>query len=691
MAQLPTTSPELAAAGRPPAITLRSVALGLLTAFVICAFTPYNDYALNNTTFVGNSLPLGLTMLTFIFVVIINGPLNRLAPRFALGTGELTVAFSMALVSCALPSAGLMRYLVPTLVSPLWQGQANANYYNLLKSLDLPDWLLPTFFSSELAAQVNDPVVTGYMARWIGDGPPPYDAWITPMFAWAIFIFAFFGAILCMVAIVHRQWYENERLPFPLAEIQLALVQAPQPGRLLNDILRSRALWIALVAVFFLRSINGAAEYWPKIFPAIPVGYEMRALFSEPPLSYATRYFQSASIFFIAVGVTFFLSSTVAISLWAFMLIGQVHRMLLGSATGDPTNHGGLDQHLGGVLAMAVMILWIGRRHWRTVLAQAFRGPRPDEPQGSYLSYRFAFWMLLACAAVMVLWLHAAGSDVLPAVVMVALLLLLFLIITRIVAETGMVHSGLLVAIYKPWQLLAHYTPFRVPVQTFYMGGMLQTIFYDLREPMSVYASHSVKLADQARIAPDDAAGRRRGRALFALLFLALAVGYFTSFISTLRTEYAVAISYDTAEVSPINPWGASGVQRAYLLEPTLAYQRDPAVQTHSPAGHLVTGFLITTGLYALRLTYAWWPLHPVGYIMMPTHALGMLWFSVFIGWLCKSLIVRFGGAALYKSAKPFFLGLILGEALAAGFWLSASVILHWLHIPYHTVNFVPR
>src|SRR4051812_41373876 len=41
------------------AITWRSVLIGLAGVVLICALTPYNDYALNNTFLVGNNLPVG--------------------------------------------------------------------------------------------------------------------------------------------------------------------------------------------------------------------------------------------------------------------------------------------------------------------------------------------------------------------------------------------------------------------------------------------------------------------------------------------------------------------------------------------------------------------------------------------------------------------------------------------------------
>src|SRR5262245_27354802 len=100
--------PDLPLTRRPSSqspITWRAVLLGLFGVVSICALTPYNDYALNNTFLVGNNLPLGVVMIVFTVSVLINGPLSRWAPRFALTSGEMSVAFAMMLVSCALPSS----------------------------------------------------------------------------------------------------------------------------------------------------------------------------------------------------------------------------------------------------------------------------------------------------------------------------------------------------------------------------------------------------------------------------------------------------------------------------------------------------------------------------------------------------------------------------------------------------------
>src|SRR5690606_24501389 len=116
-------------------------------------------------------------------------------------------------------------------------------------NMELASWLWPSFLGGDIYDWRTDPIIVGYEGRWLGEGPPPYSAWITPALAWAVFIFALYGAMLCMVTLVRRQWYENERLPFPLAQIHLALIEQPQKGRWLNSVLRARAFWISFAGV----------------------------------------------------------------------------------------------------------------------------------------------------------------------------------------------------------------------------------------------------------------------------------------------------------------------------------------------------------------------------------------------------------------------------------------------------------
>ena len=246
------------------AVSWRSVFLGLLGVSIICGLTPYNDYALNNTFLVGNNLPIGVVMLSFLFVLLINAPLHKWFPRQALSSGELSTSLSMTLVSCTLPSSGLMRYFPPILVSPFYHALYNRPFLDLLDQMHLPKWIFPDFAGNGPQQWMNDPIVIGYIGRWTEDGPYPLMAWLRPALTWGIFIFALYGALLCIVAIVRRQWFENERLAFPLAQIHLALIEQPSPGKMLNSVLRLRSFWIGFLCVFFLHGWNGLALYFSQ-------------------------------------------------------------------------------------------------------------------------------------------------------------------------------------------------------------------------------------------------------------------------------------------------------------------------------------------------------------------------------------------------------------------------------------------
>ncbi|HLL87847.1 MAG TPA: DUF6785 family protein [Tepidisphaeraceae bacterium] len=675
------------AAGPQRAVTWRSVLLGLTGVVTICSLSFYNDFALNNTFLVGNNLPLGVVLLTFLFVVFVNGPLSRFAPRHALSGGELCVAFSMTLVACCLPGSGLWRYFPGSIVVPWYQARDNAEIRELLLSLDVPDWIYPRFAAPDRARWLSDPIAYGFVNRWIGPGAVPYAAWVRPVLTWGAFFAAMYGALLCVTLIVRRQWVENERLPFPLAQIQLSLIAAPPRGRWLNETMARRSFWIGFAAIAAVHVWNGCFRYWPQYVPEVPLNYDLAAVFSERPWSFTDGHVKKATIYFTAAGVTYFLAGPVGFSLWAFVLLDQAYKMVMGTTTGDTSKPGQSDQQFGGGIAFTLALLWVGRHHWADVARQAFRGRRAGEPAGAYASLAWAGRWLVVCLAGMVGWLWLAGCTVPGAIVMVAVLMMGFVLIGRIVAEVGLVHGQVHAPFYKPFQWAAMAGWGRpVPVETFYHSAVMQSVHYDFREVLTVYGLHGLKLADQALA---DAAARDRRRLVWCFV-LALVVGYFVSGYATLRTEYAYAATLDESSQSPINKWGAFDNPRWGQLGPTLQYQKGDYHLNYNPAAHATFGFVFTGALSAMRLRYAAWPLHPIGFLMVGTFPGGALWFSIFLGWGFKTLVLRFGGAKLYADLKPLVIGVIVGEAVTAGFWAAAGIVLSQLGLPYKAIRVMP-
>jgi hypothetical protein len=95
-----------------------------------------------------------------------------------------------------------------------------------------------------------------------------------------------------------------------------------------------------------------------------------------------------------------------------------------------------------------------------------------------------------------------------------------------------------------------------------------------------------------------------------------------------------------------------------------------PYVGSWTNGLHVLGGFVGVLGLLMCR-AYLGIGLHPIGFLGASVHATHALWFSMFLGWLFKSLVLRYGGMRLYALLLPFFLGLIVGDALNAVIWIA--------------------
>jgi hypothetical protein len=679
-----------------PGITWRSIAIGLLGVVAVSLATPFNDYLMGNTPLVGNALPLVAVLTLLGLAVLVNGPLSRRESRHTFSAAEFTVILSLLLVGCALPSSGLMRYLPGALVTPLARAEEDLAWRGVYQGLDLPAWLLPELSSEDPLERSTDPVIRGFRGRWSsqvletphqGWLPMPYAAWVRPVAAWGVFFGALGLGLVCLVAIVRMQWVENERLSFPLATVHLALIEPPERGRWLNATLSSRAFWIAAGAVVTLRVWNGLGIYLPKFVPQLPTSYNLQGLFTESALANAWE-LHTGTVYFIVIGTTYFLSSSLAFSLWFFVVVKNLAYAVHGAMAGDWAYPGMWDHHAGGVAAFVLTMAWVGRRHWAMVIRHAIGRRRAGEPSEPYLPYPLAVWVLVGCAITLVTWLSFAGLPVWGAAILVVLLFTLGLVITRVIAETGLIYGQLLVPTYKPWQMLLWYGGGKpVSSEAFMVTAMVQVTTYDYREPLPVYVSHAMKVNDSA-----GAGGTRAApaRSLLAWMAVAWILGYVLSFGSTLWMHYNHEMTL-VGTGTLVNDWGSSLAPRVYVTNPTTAFAEGRATQPWDPGLHMAAGFAFTLLLGWLRCVYTWWPFHPIGFLMMPTSPARLMAFSIFLGWGLKVVIVRYGGSGMYRAAMPLFLGLVVGDCLGAGFWVVANAVIYLAGGQYQPVLIMPE
>jgi hypothetical protein len=82
-------------------------------------------------------------------------------------------------------------------------------------------------------------------------------------------------------------------------------------------------------------------------------------------------------------------------------------------------------------------------------------------------------------------------------------------------------------------------------------------------------------------------------------------------------------------------------------------------------------GAAVMWALVFLRHRFAWWPIHYIGFAVGDTWVMGRAWWSVFIGWLAKLVIMKAGGANMYRRYMPIFLGLLFGQLMCGAFWMA--------------------
>jgi len=101
-------------------------------------------------------------------------------------------------------------------------------------------------------------------------------------------------------------------------------------------------------------------------------------------------------------------------------------------------------------------------------------------------------------------------------------------------------------------------------------------------------------------------------------------------------------------------------IQLASMLE-------NPTGTNSSLLGAVGVGFVGTAVLMVLKLRLYAWPLHPVAFPIASAWVMDTALPAVFIAWLAKAVIMRYGGLRSYRAALPFFLGMILSSS-AIGF-----------------------
>lgn len=644
-----------------------AVAIALLGSVAVWVAVPYNNFRLNNTYVADSYLPEIVVAFILLLIAGVNPLVRRLNPRWMLNRRQIALVVGLLLLATVIPSNGLMRMFPRLVAQSSHDFNANPTTARVAATAGFRQALFPDALPVETApgtqsAKVHTPdtpVADGFLGLQRDEGQRiPWNAWWVPMASWGMLILAMWAMMIGLGGIVYPQWRDRERLPFPLLTVYQSLVgdSDEKPRRVLPDIFYSRLFWIGCGTVFVIHAFRGL-NVFTHAFPSFPLSWNLSAYFSDGILRDAPATLKNQSILFTVVGVAYFIPSRYAVSVWGWVLLYSCY-LTFGQAY-IPAFDGGQvnDQTFGALLAIAVWVLWMGRAHWAKV-GRAMFGRAHDREEGRRDAV--AGWLFAIGCAGIVLWLYWAGCKLWWSLLATAGCALTTLVMARLVAETGV--SMLWTSRIGVSQLTAFLPLQWLSPQILFFQGVFYAL---LTRTTAVSAGVMATLA----LGADAKATPAQHRRLMVGGLSLMAAGF------VICGAVHLNMGYRSAEITTQAKTGGT-VINAWTSRDRVNYEAFGTDRKHQ-----IAGFGMGMGLLWACSRFPAWPLHPAGLVFCPGGggSMGMLvWFSVFLGWLIKTLLTRLFGAGAYRNARPLFLGLIMGELLAIVVWTLVPVIIIW-------------
>ncbi|MBN1446126.1 MAG: hypothetical protein JW957_08500 [Candidatus Omnitrophica bacterium] len=623
-------------------LTKRAFIAGLLLSVLVAFVSQYSVNVTHSSYMAIDHMPAGAIFIFFILVFLVNSFLKLINRRLGFAQGELLLIYIMMLVASSVTEMGLGSQLLPIISGPLYYASPENQWGS---------FLLPNVKKFLIVTDAN-------ASRYFFEGLPagmkiPWSAWLSPLAVWLSFIFVLYYVMFCAASILRKQWMERERFVYPLTILPREMVkessEAGKQGRI-APFFKNPLMWLGFSIAFLLGTLAALHFYFPMV-PQVPLAQSVQIFRRTVNLAFR--------ISFPVIGFIYFVNLNVLFSIWFFNVLFKIIRgsfniMGIASAenvgiygcSGEPLfNHFGM----GAMIVMVAYSLWIARAHLKDVWHGA-TGKRRVDDSGEIMSYKAAFWGLVFGSLFLTGWLTVSGMAWYVSLMFLVIAFVIWITITRVVCEGGvptLVATSIASAQIVSSMGSAHLAPMTI-------AALSMTYVYaaDLRTFPLSSISMGLKVSEGMR-------GNRKP------LVWAIMGAIVLNIIVTIILQLKLGYKYGGIN---LNDWYFRGNVTApynYATE-MIRYQTAP-----NAIGWISKGIgALTMGVFLfMRQNFLWWPFHPIGIVIAPVAWIDALWFSIFLVWLVKSIIMRYGGAQVYDKLKPFFLGLPLGLYSAAGIW----------------------
>ncbi len=523
------------------------------------------------------------------------------------------------------------------------------------------------------ALRLQFPAIDATFTRYLL-GDIPWSDWIGPLWRWSLLIFLSYLMLFAFNVLIFRQWAYNEKLIYPLAELPelLAGHQDGTPGWV-PALFRSGLFWAGF-------AISGLTLGWNVLcmsgavpgLTAINLDGIWRPYITNTPLQGLLPHAKSA-IFFTMIGLTFLIPAKVSFSLWFFSVLYMVQLLVLvGLNYGVNENSFPVEwwytfnfntaQGGGALIVFASVVLWKCRRFLLCVfMPNATRGLAPDER--AELRFSSALFLASLAGITLILW-RGMGASLWHTLFSLFIILVITIGLVRAVTEGGILG-------FQAWVSPFHFIRTLFGMNTAATAPSLfaplmvyySALFLDIKAFIAPAMANSLKIRDDLRLS------RVRFHSLMlGAILLAMLVSLVT----------AVILSYSKGADS-MGHWFYTSFPKS-LFDKLASMAKTPPLPAPAETGWVVFGGALMAALLFLRQTFFWLP-HPIGLILLVSPIMKYYWFSIFLGWIAKTLVTRYGSKNAYLQARGLFIGLIAGELVMVVLAMALSLA---LDLPIH-------
>ncbi|MCM8772547.1 MAG: hypothetical protein NC922_05740 [Candidatus Omnitrophica bacterium] len=618
-------------------VSLKSIIIGIIFCILIGVLEPLNVLYIHGSPLAADYSTGWAIFIFFIYILLFNQFSKKFIKKLYLTPSELITVYIMMIVACAIPSWGFTMNLIG-LLGGIFYYATPTNRWDEMIHPYLPSHLFPK----------------DYKTIWyLYEGLPkntkiPWNQWITPLFNWYIFIIIFYFLLIFLILMLSKQWIEREKLTYPLTEPVIEMANEENP------IHKNKLFYLGFLIPFILYSLIGLSNLFP--------------IFKGPVLSKSLPIFRRSislilSVRFEVIGLAFLIPKDVLLSVWLFAFIFILETGFLkmtGYSIGmflpysDPACEEVAFQSFGALMILSLSCLWFARRHLKQIFLISI-GKIKDMEEEKFL-YKISFWGFIFCFIFSVWWISKSGLKLSISIYFIIITILIFLGLTRIISQTGL-------AYYR-----APIIPSAVTIYTFgskLIGnqglvslGLTFPWAADIRTSVMASTSNGLKLANN-----------------FKLNLNKLLLGIFLSIIFTLisSTITVLFLAYKFGGIN-LSSW-QFGYASSFMAEYIKNIMRDPVIFGKKQFLFAIVGALLMILILLARSKIPGWPISPIGLTIGIPHPIYHTWFSIFLAWIAKTVILKYGGAKVYSTVKIFFLGMVFGSFTAAGLW----IIISWL------------